>query len=339
MNVPAPRFDHLLRLSDDTGVFEHAEGATPRREHGYCVDDVARALLVISREHDPAPEVAALGERCLAFVAHAQDADGRWHNRLGFDRRWQDAPSAGDWWGRALWALGTAAARHPRPWVRDTARPCFQRGATRRSPSRRSMAFAALGAAEVAASDPHDRSATALLADAAAVIGRPVDHPSWPWPEARLTYANAVLPDALIAAGAALRDDGLIDDGLRLLAWLLDTETGAGHLSLTPVGGWGPGEARRRFDQQPIEAAAIGEACARALAVTGDPVWQSGLDMAVAWFLGDNDAGVSLADPATGGGYDGLTAGGRNTNQGAESTIALISAMQCARVAAASSRR
>jgi len=303
-------------------------GAIPRRGCGYCVDDVARALLVITRQPRPAPDVAALGERCVAFLTHAQGTDGGFHNRLGYDRRWEDAPGVGDWWGRALWALGTAAVHHPDSWVRDAARESFSLGATRRSPAVRSMAFAALGAAEMAGADPGDITALALLRAAAATIGRPSPDAGWPWPEPRLTYANALLPDALVAAGTALGDDRLVDDGLHLLAWLLATETRDGHLSPTAVGGWGPGEDRATFDQQPIEAASLADACARALACTGDARWSAGIDLAVSWFEGDNDAALALLDPATGGGYDGLTVSGRNTNQGAESTLALIATMQ-----------
>ncbi len=328
MTGSGPSFDHLLRLSDDTGVFEHARGSVPRREHGYCLDDVARALLVISREDAPDPAVARLGERCLAFVVHAQGSDGAFHNRLGYDRRWEDTPATGDWWGRALWALGTAAVRHPRPWVRDAARECFALGATRHSSSVRSMAFAALGAADVLASDPDDQTSRALLVAAAERIGRVRSDPQWPWPEARLTYANAVLPEALIASGVALGEDRLVDDGLQLLGWLLDVETGDGHLSPTPVGGWGPGEDRAVFDQQPIEAQSLADACARAFTRTLDSRWLAGLGLATSWFHGNNDAGTTLLDPSTGGGYDGLTATGPNTNQGAESTLALISTAQ-----------
>jgi hypothetical protein len=334
---PTWSFDHLLRLSDDTGVFEHAQGAIVRREFGYCVDDVARALIVITREPQPRPEVSALGERCLAFLAHAQDDTGRFHNRLGFDRRWQDVPATGDWWGRALWALGTAAAHGPRLWVRDAARACFDLGATRRSPFSRSMAFAVLGAAEVAAHD-QDQPARDLIVAAVATIGRPERDRPWPWPELRLTYANAALPDALIAAGVALGDDGLIDDGLFLLEWLIKTECRHGHLSPTAVGGWGPGEDRATFDQQPIEAASLADACARAFTCTGDPQWLSGVELAVGWFSGDNDAGLPLLDQATGGGCDGLTAGGLNINQGAESTLALLATMQHARLCLAAAQ-
>jgi hypothetical protein len=123
----------------------------------------------------------------------------------------------------------------------------------------------------------------------------------------------------------------LLAGGLDLLGWLLDIETRGDHLSLTPVGGWAPTEARPGFDQQPIEAAAIADACARALGVTQDSRWSAGVDRAVGWFLGNNDSGVPMYDPETGGGFDGLSATGRNANQGAESTLALISTLQQSR--------
>ncbi|GAC1529138.1 MAG: glycosyl transferase [Acidimicrobiales bacterium] len=321
-------FDHLLRLSDDRGVFEHAHNTVPLPEHGYCVDDVARALLMVMREPEPAPQIAALGDRCLSFVASAQDARGQFHNRLGRDGRWQDRPGTGDWWGRALWALGTTAARHPNPATRLAARACFDLGATRRSRFTRSMAFSVLGAAELVAVGGIDPLLRELLVDGAAAVGQSTLDPAWPWPEARLSYANAVLPESLIAAGTALGDDHLLAEGLTLLEWLLGVETNGDHFSPTPVGGWGPLETRAVFDQQPIEVAALADACARAFAATGDSHWQDGVDLAISWFMGNNDAGLALRDPQSGGGFDGLTPNGINTNQGAESTMALISVTQ-----------
>jgi len=326
-----PSFAHLRRLSDDTGLFEHARGAVPRREHGYCLDDVARGLLAVCREPEPGPDLVALAERYLAFVAHAQSPDGAFHNRLGFDRRWHDEPGVGDWWGRALWGLGTAAVRGPTPWIRDSALTMFEAGALLRSPWVRSTAFAALGAAEVLAVEPGHDTARNLLADAAKLIGPPSGDPAWPWPEDRLGYANAALAEVQIAAGHLLRDDRLLDDGLAMLAWLLARETADGHLSPTPVGGRGPGRRRPGFDQQPIEAAAMADACARAFDVTCDERWAAGVSRAVGWFLGENDIGIPLADERTGGCCDGLERDGRNENQGAESTLALITALQHSR--------
>ena len=190
------------------------------------------------------------------------------------------------------------------------------------------MAFAALGAAEMLAVHAGHVPARALLADAAARIGRPAPDPMWPWPEPRLAYANGAIAEALIAAGHHLDDRSILDDGLSLLGWLLETETYDGHLSVLPVGGRGPTDLPPSFDQQPIEIAAIADACARALAVTGDTNWAAGLDLAVRWFLGANDRGLPMSDPATGAGFDALTTAGRNTNQGAESTLAMIATMQ-----------
>jgi hypothetical protein len=324
-------FDHVLRLSDDTGLFEHARGAIPRRACGYCVDDAARGLVVISREDDPAPEVARLAECYLSLVSDALAPDGRCRNRLSSDRRWEDEPGDGDWWGRALWGLGTAAALHRDPWVRQGSLECFEVAAAWRSISPRAMSFATLGAAEILRVQPSHAGARALIADAVTAIGAAEDPALWPWPEERLAYANAVLPEALIAAGVATADDALLGRGLDLLGWLLDIETRGDHLSPTPVGGWAPGEARPGFDQQPIEAAAIADACARAFGVTLEARWATGIDRAVGWFLGDNDAGIPMLNPGTGGGYDGLSATGRNANQGAESTLALISTLQQSR--------
>jgi len=236
----------------------------------------------------------------------------------------------GDWWGRALFGLGTAAARHRDPWVRRDAATCFGIGAQSRSSSPRAMAFAALGAAEILQVQPDDVAAHSLVVDAALTIGGPRQG-AWCWPEPRLAYANAVLPEALIAAGDALGNAGLLQSGLDLLGWLLDTETRDGHLSVAPVGGWGLGDPRPGFDQQPIEAAAIADACARAYRITREGHWAEGIDRAMGWFLGDNDTGLAMHDPTTGGAFDGLERDGRNANQGAESTLAAISTIQQSR--------
>ena len=323
-----PSFDHLRRLSDDVGLFEHARGSVPRREHGYCVDDAARGLLVICREPEPHDSLVALAEIYVSFLAHALGPDGSFHNRFGYDRTWHDEPGFGDWWGRALWGLGTAAARGPRPWIREAALELFEAGAPQRSRWVRSMAFAALGAAEVLKVHPEHEESLGLLADSAKLVGSPRENPGWLWPEDRLEYANATLAEVLIAAGDALHDDKLLHDGLVLLGWLLEQETLDGHLSLTPVGGLQAGGGRPGFDQQPIEAAAMADACARAFELTDDPRWAAGVKISVGWFLGENDTGVALLDARTGGGCDGLERDGRNLNQGAESTLALISTLQ-----------
>jgi len=336
MSWPAAPFRHLLRMTDHVGLLEHAEGIVPRHEHGYCVDDVARGLVVVCREPSPPQELITLGRRYLYFLAQAQAPDGQFRNRLGYDHRWHDEPGTGDCWGRALWGLGTAAARGPTAGTRSDALARFTTSAQASSQWPHAMAFAALGAAEILDAWPDHPGALGLLAGAAAVIGEPPADRSWPWPMPRLSYANAAIAEAVIVAGWRLGRDPLLRDGLRMLEWLLAGETRNGHLSVVPVGGWGPGELRPGFDQQPIEVAALADACVRAAAVTGDAGWLAGVDLSVAWFLGDNDAAVPLLDERTGGGCDGLGPSSRNRNQGAESTLAMISVLQQgARVSAA----
>ncbi len=338
---PEPDFGHLLHLSTDRGTFEHAEGAEPRPEHGYCTDDMARVLVVTTREPDRSPEIRRLASLSLRFLSDAQSLDGGCRNRRNRSGGWDDQPTVEDCWGRSLWGLGTAAARSDVDMVRQTAVALFERAASTRSPWLRANAFAALGAAELVAADPGHRSARHLLTDVADALagsdgppGRPGDGPTdWPWPEPRLSYANAVIPEAMIAAGSVLERAELLDRGLELLAWLLDHETVDGRLSVTPAGGSGPGDDKPGFDQQPVEVAALADACVRAAGVDTDDDgrWSEGIAAAVGWFVGDNDAGRPMWDPATGGGYDGLERDGVNRNQGAESSLALLSTLQHAR--------
>jgi hypothetical protein len=328
MSYPAAPFQHLQRLTDHVGLLEHAEGIVPRYEHGYCVDDIARGLAVVCREPFPSPELITLGRRYLYFLAQAQAPDGRFRNRLGYDRRWQDQPGTEDCWGRALWGLGTAAARGPTPGIREESFDRFGRSARVSSAWPHAMAFAALGAAEILQTWPDHPGALTLVDEATSIIGEPSAAPGWPWPEPRLSYANAAIAEAVIVAGEKLGRDRVLHNGLRMLDWLLTIETRDGHLSVTPVGGWCTGEARPAFDQQPIEVAALADACMRAATVTGDSSWLGGVEMAVAWFLGDNDARIPLLDERTGGGSDGLSRDSRSRNQGAESTLAMISVMQ-----------
>jgi hypothetical protein len=329
--LPEPDFRHLLRMTDGRGTFEHAEYAAPRREHGYCTDDMARVLVVATREPDPTPEVRRLAEVALRFLSDAQGFDGDFRNRLNQRGRWDDRPTFDDCWGRSLWALGTAAARSDVGWVRQSAVVQFERSARQRSPHRRATAYAVLGAAELLSVDPLHREARALVVNEADGLGRGTTDTDWPWPEDRLTYANAVLPEAMIAAGVALDRADLRRRGLEVLAWLVEIETATGHLSVTPTAGHAPGDQRPGYDQQPIEVAALADACVRAASIDDDERWVAALAAAVTWFLGGNDQAAMMWDEQTGGGFDGLEHDGVNRNQGAESTLALISTLQHAR--------
>lgn len=322
-----PSYSHLVALMDEHGIFEHALFDVPRRGDGYCVDDVARALIVLVREPDQTPELAALAETCLAFLEDAVDVDGRVHNRMAAGGGWTDDPALGDWWGRALWALGVTAARAPMEATRSRALRTFHRAASARSPHGRAMAFATLGAADVLAAHPDDLVAHALLLGGVSTIAIPRDDP-WAWPEPRLRYANAVLPEALLAAGTAMDSPRIVSHGLGMLRFLVGVETTGGHLSVTGTGGRGPAQTAIQFDQQPIEVATIADACARAFDITDDPSWRDAVATTWAWFMGDNDASTAMFDAVSGAGFDGLENDGRNENRGAESTLAALSTYQ-----------
>jgi hypothetical protein len=328
-DVHQPVFDHLERLTDGRGLFEHARHTVPRREHGYCVDDVARGLVVVCHEPEPGPLVRRLARCYLAFVLDALDPGGACHNRMAVDGQWRDEAAAGDWWGRALWGLGVAATSAQTPGMRARALGGFRIAAQARSPHLRSMAFAALGAAELLTRWPDEIAARRLLTDTLAMIGGGTDDGSgWPWPEERLSYSNASVAEALIVAGDALADGPALSRGLSLLEFLLRTQTRDGHLSVTPVGGRGRDDAGPGYDQQPIEVSALADACGSAFRITGEPSWLTGIDLAWDWFLGANDSATPMFNPQTGGGYDGLERHGRNLNQGAESTLAMLATAQ-----------
>lgn len=326
---PLPRFDHLTALTDGFGVWEHAEYTAPRRSHGFCTDDNARALIVMCRDRTQSDHLDRLAERYLRFVLDAQVEQGGFHNRRSADGAWLDDVGSDDAQGRAWWALGVAAQQGRTPQMRREAAAAFDACAHFDSDHLRPHAFAILGAvalldiapAHVGGRELLDRSVQRLATAAGARI---------PWFEARLTYDNARLPEALLAAGATLQAPALIRTGLRLLTWLVDTETIDRHFSFTPADGWSPGEPRPAFDQQPVEAVAMAEACARAWTITGDAAWRDRSLSAVRWFLGDNDLGEDLYEAGSGGTRDGLMAGGLNENQGAESTLAGLAALQVA---------
>ena len=318
------RFDHLLAMSDNVGLFEHARYDQPRHEHGYCVDDVARGLVVLMREPSRTARLSDLTNTYLNFVLAAQAPDGAFHNRRKVSGEWTVTPGRGDWWGRALWGMGAVAAHVGDDGIRLKVLDRMQPSLILRSSSLRSMVFAALGAVEILSAGIRCPNAHALLTDAAHMIGRPGTDPQWRWPETRLAYANAALAEVLIGAGKVLNSSRFLDDGLTMLQWLLSRETNDGILSVTPVGGARRGDARSRFDQQPIEVAALADACVQAARVTGDPSWLGGTDLAARWLFGLNDSLTVMYDEATGAGFDGLERYGRNDNCGAESTLAAL---------------
>jgi hypothetical protein len=316
-------FDHVVGLSGRFGIFEHAKRSQPRLEEGYSLDDNGRALVLVAR-------AAACGidfplesrERCLDFVLQAQE--GGWKDRQTKDGVWNSTASD-DSIGRAIWGLGSAVGWWPEKEGRNRAAQGLSDSLDFQSPWWRSRAYALLGfiAGQAASSSPSLSEAVDRLA-----AGLPRPRPGrWMWPEGRLRYDNARLPEALIASGHALDDPQLVDAGLRLLEWLVKIEIGRHGFSFTPVEGRAIGHRKPSFDQQPLEAWAMADACRRAADVTGDRGWLVPAGVAVSWFLGENDLRMGVYNPTSGGCCDGLTAEGLNLNQGAESTLSALGAM------------
>ncbi|PFG16204.1 hypothetical protein ATK74_0736 [Propionicimonas paludicola] len=328
--LPVPCFDHVLALSDRHGIFEHARGKVPRVELGYCTDDVSRALSVVIPHASGNPQLDRLSGTYLAFLDHAVVSDGLVHNRMSSEGKWTDEPGLGDWWGRALGGLGSAARFARTAGSQTRAIRAFTRAAKTRSPHVRSAAFAAIGACDLLRVNPENDSVRVLLADCLDLIPRRPGT-EWDWPEPRLRYANGALCDALILGGIRLRQPVTVRHGLTMLRTLLRLETGVGgRLSLAGTGGRGPEDRRPLWDQQPIEAAAIANACLHAFEVTGDLSWVHGVRLAWGWFIGENDSHSVMYEPGDGAGHDGLEQFGHNSNCGAESTLAALSTLQCA---------
>jgi hypothetical protein len=325
--LPRPHLGHLRRLTDHRGVWEHAKFDVPRTEHGYCTDDNARALVVACHHQGPSRDATEVATVTLRFVLDARDGAGGFRNRRRSDGVWLDEPRSDDADGRAVWALGTVARSAPAAWQRDEAAAAFATVRPIDSPHLRPHATAVLGAVEMLAVDPDHAAARAVATQGAARIADAASRRD-PWIEPRLTYDDARLPEALLAAGGALHQRSYVDLGIDLLTWLVEDQLHEGHFSFTPVGGRAPGGPRPAFDQQPIEAAAMAAACARAWSITAEPAWRELAIRAASWLLGANDTGAILYDTASGGTRDGLAADGVNLNRGAESTIAGIAALQ-----------
>ena len=324
MTSESLNFSHLISMSNSRGLFEHANFDKPRKEHGYCVDDVARAVILLERSETEEPQLRDLLRIYFEFILAAQSRNGHFKNRCNVSGIWTTPAQMGDHWGHALWALGTIAHRENDRAMAETALNKFELSAHHRTHHLRPLIYASFGAAEILTFNPDHIPSQKLLRDTLKSIPRSADN-EWPWPEERLTYGNAAIPEFLMLAGHHLHDAKLLSQGLTLLKWLVDVETREDHFSVTPTNGWHTGELRPGFDQQPIELAAMVDACATAFELTNDPEWLNVLKRGSDWFEGFNDLQVQMYEPMTGAGFDGLNPFWRNENQGAESTLSYLS--------------
>ena len=327
---------HLDAMSDDLGIWQFARGAEPDHQYGYCTDDVARAIVVDvlhCRELPPASLESSL-RRSLRFLSEAFNREsGRFLNLRQADGRWLDADASEDCHARALLGLAQLMAEMPDTEMAVLARELFDRalpaatsfGHLRAISGALLACDSATGSGlSIAARPAFDELAARL--ESAALF----EAAEWPWPEQTLTYETAIVPRALIAAGRRLGRPALLAQGCSVLDWLIDVQAGeSGQFS--PVGNrhWWQREAERSwFDKQPIEAATMVSAAAAAFRATGRRHYLDAAEAAYGWFLGDNDLEVFMADPIRGACYDGLTPTGPNRNQGAESTLMWLTALE-----------
>ncbi len=338
--MPLPKFDHLLRLTDDVGILQHAKYLVPDRTHGYCTDDNARALILVLMAQKFLPEGSELrgvDYRYLSFLHHAfNEANGCFRNFLGYDRRWQEERGSEDSHGRGTWALGMTIGLSRSKDLGDMAMEIFGRAistlTTMESPRAWAFGLVALHVyLRRFSGDSEMRRAREKLATRLFDLYQKNATDNWPWIEDVVTYDNGKVAQALLVSGLSMQRDDMIEAGLRSLEWLLDTQTDpSGHL--VPVGnrGWfRRGGEKARFDQQPLEAQSLLEACTEAFNVTKSERWTLRARQCLEWFLGRNDLDTSLYDHQSGGCCDGLSATGVNRNQGAEATLAwLLSLMQ-----------
>jgi glycosyltransferase involved in cell wall biosynthesis len=338
--LPAIKLDHLFRMTDHTGMVEHAVFVVPNYPEGYTTDDNARALIVTTLLEELVvrvpPGSVDLASRYMAFLWHAFDpSTKRFRNCLSYECSWQEPEGSEDSHGRALWGLGTVLGRSKIAGLRGAAGRLFELAIPAavefRSP--RACAFALLGLQEYLDSFPGDRAALSgsdALANRLLNSYRSNRSDDWKWFESGLAYSNARLPQSLMRAGVRAANEEMISAGLEALDWLVAIQRCEVKGHFVPIGSQGfhsKTTEKARFDQQPVEACANVAACLQAYRATGKGRWRKEAWSAFNWFLGDNDLQIALYDPATGGCRDGLHPDRANENQGAESTLSFLMAL------------
>jgi hypothetical protein len=332
--LPEIRLDYLYRLTDDTGIIQHATFSVPNRQHGYCTDDNARALIVVLIaqhliSHDPA--LSELQYLYMSFLYHAYNEEtGRFRNFMSYDRKWEEPKGSQDAHGRALWALGINAALTRDTGLLALGTTLFKRALTEvlRFTHPRALSFALIGIRAYLSRYSGDSEVRRVRREVCKRIYKPfTEHATddWPWFQHELSYANGKVAHALLIAGTSLPDEAVLNQGFATIDWLMKLQTRGECFSPIGNNGWATKNGTRaHFDQQPIEAHAMIEACLEAWRISGKRIYEDYAGICMDWFLGQNDLETPLYDFSTAGCCDGLLPDGANYNQGAESTLAWL---------------
>jgi hypothetical protein len=345
--LPPIDFRRIDALTDETSILQHAAYATPNLDHAYCTDDASRALIAVVMAGRLHPEIWSnpqefglspswsferLAHRYMAFLHHAfSEQSGRFRNFMSYSRVWQEEIGSEDSHARSVWALGLTSRICPDANIRLAAEEIFRKSlpALEGMQYIRPCAYGLIGAVHYLEIDPKDgfvRRMVEVLAERLFRVLIDNARSDWPWWETALTWGNAKLPHGLLVGGNALDRSDAFDAAIRSLEWLLAEQSAPdGHITIVGNDGWRRRDGHRaKFDQQPIEAKCLVQACLEAAKITGDNRWRREAERCFHWFLGKNDLGVALYDDRTGGTYDGLEPDGVNLNQGAESALAYV---------------
>ncbi len=336
--VPEINLGHLLVLTDDTGILQHATYNIPNRSEGYCTDDNARALIVACDYYRLRKDESAIAliKKYLAFVLDAFDSStGFFRNFLSYDRRWLNEKGSEDCHGRALWSLGFTVRYAPSQPISSMALELMERAlpAAETMKFPRAWAFSILGTYHCLRHNPdHELARRVLETLSGELLLRFEANASndWLWMEDVVTYSNSKIAYALMVAGSLLDNQPMYEKGIAVLTWLLRLQTAPdGHLSTIGNHGWlERGGKKAQFDQQPLETMGLVWACTAAYWLSGKEEWRREVERCFSWFLGVNDIAEVICDLKTGGCFDGLTAHGVNRNQGAESTLSYLMSAQ-----------
>jgi hypothetical protein len=310
-------YQHLLNLTDDTGLYQHALGRIPWRAHGYCSDDVCRGLLFAVRESHAPEALRRAAGTYVSFLEDAANPPQGFRNFMAFNREWLEEVGSPDCQGRVAWALAECAERDPYGGLAFTAKDALLRVLPHLNviQSPRAMAFTLM-----ALRFGYDEMARGRYIRELASLHREYAHEGWDWFEPYVTYCNAILPHAFLVQP----EDQNRELGLRTLEWLWNHEQEGDLLSPTGNQGFAEPGRKAKFGQQPVELQELSMACVTAFDLTGDTKWRDRQAMCLDWFHGKNVCGMPMADPVTGAGFDGLEEDCCSANCGAESTLAYL---------------
>ncbi len=337
--LPEIKLHHLRRLTDCTGILQHAKFTVPDRSHGYCVDDNARALIVVLKTQNLHPQEHSLNDMIstyLSFLDYAfNDETLRFRNFMSYERSWLEQTGSEDSHGRAIWGLGTAIALGKNKGHVNLASSLFRRAinTVEHFTSPRAVAFTIIGIHGYLARNQGDAPVEKLCAQLSDKLMSWFDacaSKDWPWFEDMLSYDNARLPQALLLSGQWLSDQKMLNTALAALSWLSEIQTDGTGDHFVAIGNHGwykKGGKKARFDQQPVEASAMVDACLEAYNASHDEQWITRTYRCFNWYQGENDLNIPLYDYATGGCQDGLMENGVNENQGAESSLSWLMAL------------